>query len=228
MMKADGRDLVAQFRAKVPERRPISLQRWSVKRVLLALGLVAAAVVVVPNAVSLFRPVHDMQVTGSPDCANDSNLLVLMAQSVPSATSVPCVASLPAGWAVGGVRIRNDRGAFWLDSEDAGTRAVEVTLLPPELCPVAHASEVPSDEVGMRRFEQPEALPPDLRSIRTYVFDGGCVTYRFEFGGDATAALIFATDNALAFQPRETLVREVREQTSLRLCGAGAPCPGGS
>ena len=228
MMKADGRDLVAQFRAKVPERRPISLQRWSVKRVLLALGLVAAAIVVVPNAVSLFTPVHDMQVTGSPDCANDSNLLVLMAQSVPSATSVPCVASLPAGWTVGGVRIRNDRGAFWLDSEDAGTRAVEVALLPPEQCTVDAATEVPSDEVGMRRFEQAEGLPPDLRSTRTYLFDGGCVTYTFEFAGDATAALTFATDNALAFQPRETLVRKVREHTGLRLCGVGAPCPGGS
>ena len=228
MMKADGRDLLAQFRSMAPERRPISLQRWSVKRVLLAFGLAVAALVVVPNAVSLFTPVHDMQVTGSPDCANDSNLLVLMAQSVPSATAVPCVASLPAGWDVGGVQIRNDRGAFWLDSEVAGARAVEVTLLPPEHCAVEDAAEVPSDEVGMRRFERPEALPPDLRSTRTYVFDGGCVTYTFEFGGDATAALTFATDNALAFQPREELVREVREQLGLQLCGAGAPCPGGS
>jgi hypothetical protein len=227
MMKADGRDLVAQFRAKAPERRPISLQRWSVKRVLLALGLVVAAFVVIPNAVSLFTPVHDMQVTGSPDCANDSNLLVLLAQSVPSATSVPCVASLPAGWSIGDVKIRNDQGTFWLDSEVAGARAVEVTLFPPEHCTVESATEVPSDEVGMRRFEDPEALPPDLRSTRTYVFDGGCVTYTFDFGGDATAALTFAADNALAFQPREALVREVRENTGLRLCGAGAPCPGG-
>ncbi len=39
-MKQDGRDLVAEFRALAPERRPISLQRWSVRRVVYALGLV--------------------------------------------------------------------------------------------------------------------------------------------------------------------------------------------
>ena len=30
-MKQDGRDLMAEFRALAPERRPISLQRWSVE-----------------------------------------------------------------------------------------------------------------------------------------------------------------------------------------------------
>ena len=33
-MKQDGRDLVAEFRALAPERRPIPLQRWGVRRVL--------------------------------------------------------------------------------------------------------------------------------------------------------------------------------------------------
>jgi hypothetical protein len=227
-MKKDGRDLIAEFRAKAPDRRPISLQRWSVKRVLLALALGVGALVVVPNAISLFTPVHDMQVSGAPDCENDSNLLILMAQSVPSATSVPCVASLPAGWEVGGVRIRNDQGTFWLDSEEGGQRAVEVALLPPDDCDVEGATEVPSDQVGMQRFELPEELPPGLQSTRTYLFEGGCVTYTFDFDDEAVAALMFAADNALAFQPRQLMVDKVEENTGLRLCGAGAPCPGGS
>ena len=41
VMKRDGRDLLAQFRALAPERRPISLQRWSVKRFALVLALLA-------------------------------------------------------------------------------------------------------------------------------------------------------------------------------------------
>jgi hypothetical protein len=90
------------------------------------------------------------------------------------------------------------------------------------------ASAVPTDELGTRRFEEPERLPPDLQSRRYYVFEGGCVTYDFAFSGDVSAALMFDADNALAFQPRMLLVDKVRDRTGLRLCGAGAPCPGGS
>jgi membrane-associated phospholipid phosphatase/tRNA A-37 threonylcarbamoyl transferase component Bud32 len=37
VLKSDGRDLVAQFRAMTPERPPIAIQRWSVRRVVLTL-----------------------------------------------------------------------------------------------------------------------------------------------------------------------------------------------
>ena len=37
VMKRDGRDLLAQFRALAPARRPISLQRWGARRVAAAL-----------------------------------------------------------------------------------------------------------------------------------------------------------------------------------------------
>ena len=80
--------------------------------------------------------------------------MILSAQSVPSARLLPCVASIPAGWELGGVQIDDERTRFWLDSDLAGDRVVEVTLLPPDHCSVAGATEVPSDEVGVRRYEQ--------------------------------------------------------------------------
>jgi tRNA A-37 threonylcarbamoyl transferase component Bud32 len=40
VLKHDGRDLVGQFRAMTPERAPISIQRWSVRRVLLTIEVV--------------------------------------------------------------------------------------------------------------------------------------------------------------------------------------------
>jgi hypothetical protein len=80
----------------------------------------------------------------------------------------------------------------------------------------------------MERFERPEQLRPSLRVTRTYLFEGGCVTYEFAFDPDTGAALLFDANNALAFQSRESLVDEVHDQTGLRLCGAGVPCPGGS
>ena len=113
--------------------------------------------------------------------------MVLMAQSVPSATSVPVRRLAPGRLELGGVApSTSDRTRFWLDSD--GRR---------EPCRRGHAAaaretarstdatEVPSDEAGMRRFERPEQLPPDLRSTRIYLFEGGCVTYDFAFDGDA-------------------------------------------
>lgn len=43
LLRADGRDLVARFRRLAPERRPISVQRWSLRRVGLLLYVAALA-----------------------------------------------------------------------------------------------------------------------------------------------------------------------------------------
>jgi hypothetical protein len=151
-----------------------------------------------------------------------------MAQAVPTAPAVPCLAGLPAGWSDGGVRLRNDDARFWLDSDQAGRNAVEVRLRPPGTCPLDDATEVPSDEAGWRRFEEVIQLPPALLTVRTYVSDGACVTYRYEFDSEANGSAMVALDAALAFQPREALVDEVERRSDLSLCGAGAPsCSGG-
>ena len=89
------------------------------------------------------------------------------------------------------------------------------------------AVPVASDEPGIARYERPERLPPDLRATRTYMFDGGCVTYQFAFDGPASATLTVEIDEALSFVSRDELVAEVRQRTGgLRLCGAAVPCPG--
>ena len=51
-IKEDGRDLLEQFRALVPEREPVSIQRWSVRRVLLTLAVALAAFLAVGFVVS--------------------------------------------------------------------------------------------------------------------------------------------------------------------------------
>jgi len=223
VMKRDGRDLIDQFRKLAPERPRIALQRWSFRRVGLALAVVLGLVFAVTQTFGLFVPVHDLPVSGKPDCGT-GNLMVLMSQSVPSATLVPCVASLPAGWDLGGVHVKRDRTTFWLDSDLGGERAVEAKLMRPGACDVSRATPVPSDEVGTDRYEQPERLPPNLRSTRYYLFPGGCVTYQFSFAEGANPSLMFNVDQALAFQPRSTLVDHVRATTDLALCGAGARC----
>jgi tRNA A-37 threonylcarbamoyl transferase component Bud32 len=227
VVKQDGRDLVAEFRALAPPRRPIALQRWSFKRVALAVGVIAFVTICLIGTFSLLKPEGQSEVYDRPTCGTD-DVMILMAQAVPTAESVPCLSSLPAGWALGSAHIKAHEARFSLDSDQAGSRAVEVTLRPPEACVLTGTTEVPSDEVGVRRFERPEQLPPGLKSTRYYPVPGGCVTYQFSFQGDATAALMFDADNALSFQRRDTLVRQVDEDTGLRLCGAGVPCAGGS
>jgi membrane-associated phospholipid phosphatase len=225
-LKQDGRSLIEEFRALGPARRPITLQRWSFRRIALALGLVIGLILVVSQAAAMLRPAHDIPLSASPDCGT-SDVMVLIAQSVPSATQIPCVATLPAGWELDDVHVSRGRTTFSLDSDIAGKHAVEVILTPPGECALSGAQPVPSDEIDTFRYERPVQLTPSLRTTRYYTFSGGCVRYEFEFARAATPSLVFAADEALAFQSRQGLVRAVRDRTGLKLCGANVPCPGG-
>jgi hypothetical protein len=160
-----------------------------------------------------------------PTCEAKVDVIVLVAQSVPSATELPCVAQLPAGWSYSGQEIRSGSTRFWLNSNIAGPRVVEVQLTPS--CDVAGAVPVPStaaDEEGLRRFDKPEAVRP-LRLTRYYRFAGGCIIYRYTFNAGAPASLQFEADEALSFLPRSDVVDAVRA-FGFRLCGAGVRCPG--
>ena len=100
-MRLDGRDLIGQFRALAPPRRPIPLQRWGLRRIVYAAGLVLVVFIVAPSVVSLFTPAQ-LPVNASPSCGT-GDAMVLMAQSVPAASLIPCTGDLPAGWDQGGV-----------------------------------------------------------------------------------------------------------------------------
>ncbi|HZM31853.1 MAG TPA: hypothetical protein VFB77_15250 [Acidimicrobiales bacterium] len=226
VLKADRRDLIGEFRDLAPHRPRISLQRWSLRRVALAVGVVVVLILATIQVVDMFSPAHDLDIAGSPDCGTDE-VEVLMAQAVPSATRIPCLAALPAGWELGGVHVERHEARFWLDSDQAGDHAVEATLLRPGDCEVGDATPTPSDEIGTERFERPEQLPPGLKTTRYYLFDGGCVTYEFAFADDADAELIFDVEEALGFEPRTDLVERVADATGgLALCGAGTECAG--
>lgn len=225
VMKRDGRDLLATFRSLAPARRQVALQRWSVRRVLLAVAVLAAALFSVAQVTSLLQPATDSLVGAPPECGV-GDVMILMAQSVPTATLIPCIAALPAGWSIRSTHVRGGRAWFALDSVAAGDSAVEATLRPRDECDVSAAAAAPSDVEGAERFEEPERLEPALRLTRFYLFDGGCVTYELAFSSVGTAALLFQADQILSFQERSSLVTEVRKDAELRLCGADVPCPG--
>jgi membrane-associated phospholipid phosphatase len=223
VMKQDGRDLVAQFRALAPKRRPISLQRWGLRRLLLMAGVLFGGLIAGFAVYTMFIPA-ELPIDDEPTCgAND--VTILMAQAVPTATVVPCINAMPAGWHSSLVTVTRHSARFSLESED---HSVEVELRPPADCVSDVGDEVPSDEPDMRRFDLPTQLPPDAPATRTYLSSGACVTYHFDLGEAADPSLVVDLDTALAFQPRSELVAEVERRSGLSLCGVGAPpCVGG-
>ena len=230
VLRQDGRDLLAQFRELAPPRKPIALQRWSLYRVALAAGLLLGTAIALAGTAQLIRPAHDMPVGGVPTCGRDSSLLILMAQSVPGSSAVPCVASVPAGWRFEAAQVRRGQARFWLSSDQAGERAVEVTLQPPERCDVRDASAMATDEPGARKYEKIERLDPGLRTTRYYLVEGGCVTYQIDFAPVAgSSPFLFQVNEALALADRRALVEAVEANSGQPLCGSDAPpCPGGT
>ena len=163
-----------------------------------------------------------------PLCTNmDDGVFVLLAQSVPSATQLPCVSEFPAGWTFGGSDISSGLSRFWLDSDRGGIHAVEVSLR--RSCDTTDAvEERPApDEAGTRVFVRPDSLEPSFTGVRFLLFDGGCIGYTFRFASGASSTLAIEAVEALSQLPRATIVTQVQEDTGLTLCGAGAPpCAG--
>jgi len=221
-LKRDPRDLLGEFRALAPPRRPIALQRWGTRRVVLALAVLGAAAIAVSISVSAFKPARALGAY-PPVCGTGSSM-ILSAQAVPSSAKLPCIAGLPSGWTVDSTDIGNGQTRFWLDSDRAGNRAVTVTLT--ARCDTSGAIRIPSDQPGARRYERPVSLQPRFTLVRMYTFAGGCVTYQFSFVAGAAPSLGIPIDTAVTFERRSMLAGYVQRTEDLALCGLGAPCRG--
>jgi len=220
-MKRDPRDLLAEFRALAPRRQPIGLQRWGARRILLAVAVLGVTAVAVAISASAVGPAQNI---GSyPPICGTGHSMILSAQAVPSAAKLPCIAALPSGWTEGGADITSGRSMFWLNSDQAGDRALTITLT--AACDTSGAQRIPSDQPGSRRFEHPLSLQPRFALLRMYAFASGCVTYEFSFRAGAAPHLAIPLDTAVAFEPRSVLVSYVRQTEGLALCGRGATCP---
>jgi tRNA A-37 threonylcarbamoyl transferase component Bud32 len=236
-MKRDPRDLLAEFRTLAPPRRPIVLQRWSVRRVTLAAAMLAIFAVPTVFGIGLLLPSGAF--TGHAPGCGTGHTMILAAQAVPSAAFLPCIAALPSGWTTVNAEISSGRASFGLDSGSvAGAGGVRIVLGQPvqqpqtvtitltATCDIAGAQQIPSDQPGMRLFERPLSLVPKYSDVRYYTFPGGCATYQFVLAPGASPAVTTAVDSAAAFMPRSVLVGYVRRTEGLALCGRGAACPG--
>jgi tRNA A-37 threonylcarbamoyl transferase component Bud32 len=217
LMRAQGRDLHAEFLGLLPERpRPIAIQRWSIRRIGLAvLTLLLAAVVL---SIGWGRLINDEGFDNAPiraqtlRCAPHEPLL-LMAQSVPTASLVPCVENLPAGWTLGDVVVGNDRSRFTLTSDRGGVLVAQLTAS----CDLAGAVELTSERPGARRYLRIERNTAGVAMTRAYTFPGGCVTQRLVAPEASRQQLAGESSFALGFTTRDDLAAALRRDSGGRL-----------
>jgi tRNA A-37 threonylcarbamoyl transferase component Bud32 len=217
LMRAQGRDLHAEFLELLPERpRPISIQRWSIRRIGLAVLTLLLGIAVL--GIGWGRLVNDGDVENAPiqaqtlRCAPHEPLL-LMAQSVPTASLVPCIEILPAGWTLGDVVVGSDRSRFTLTSDRGGVLAAELTAS----CDLDGAVELTSERPGARRFLRVERNAAGVVMTRTYTFPGGCVTQRLAAPEASRQQLAGESSSALGFTTRDDLAAALRRDSGGRL-----------
>jgi hypothetical protein len=209
LLREKGHDLHAEFLGLLPERpAPISIQRWSVRRVGLALLVLTGLLVVTPLLVSwavMTDRVNTSLYTSDVGC-DDQEALWLMAQAVPSTTLVPCVQVAPAGWSLNDVKVGRGFASIVFNTDRPFQQAAVTVELTPS-CDVAGATEVSSEQSGARRYISIDRDARPQRVTRTYTFQGGCISERYvavgspqRLAADASSAIGFVTRDQLAVE----------------------------
>lgn len=148
-----------------------------------------------------------------PRCG-DYQRLAILAQSVPTATYVPCIEQLPQGWhtsvfdpAQGGTR-------FLLESDRAPGAPVVVRLR--SRCSVAGASPTTPRAAGVLTYMRLVSVSPSYTGTLLDVFPGGCVAYGFDFEGPYIA-LMDEFESAVGLYPRQQLRLDLRKKLGVEL-----------
>ena len=224
MLREQGRDLHTEFLQLLPERpHPIRIQRWSARRVGLLLLMVALAALLIPAA-RLVVESNDQSTTllnlTRLDCAADLEPLWLMAQAVPSASLVPCVSSLPAGWRFITVpeettqsAARNGWSIFTLRKYLVGSLLVRLSAT----CDTTGAVQQPSDQPGAQRYERTGQGPSGRAATWYTVFPGGCVTAQLDWTSAADAGIATEARSIIDFTTRQALQQALEQRSGGRL-----------
>jgi hypothetical protein len=143
-----------------------------------------------------------------------SQRLGIVAQSVPDAAYLPCIAELAPGWSLESFDVDDDGTRFSLRS-DRSDRPVDVELAAG--CDVGSATPVTPREEGVRTYQLVESVSPRYAGRFNDVFANGCVTYEFDFARGPHIALIDELQRAVQLYPRRLLRQELRDQLGITL-----------
>ena len=148
------------------------------------------------------------QAIGAPNCSEGGSALVV-AQSVPTASQIPCLDPLPDGWEVATVNVNQDRTVITLDSDRAGDGAAILRFA--HRCDITEAVQAPSDLPAADRYDSITSAAPSFEGARYYVFPGGCVSWTFDFDSGASATEAIAVAGALMLVSREDFNAIIRD-----------------
>ena len=149
-----------------------------------------------------------------PDC-EASHRLAIVAQSVPDAAYVPCIAGLAEGWTTSRFDVGGGRTRFNLIPHRAGSRAVRVTF--EAACDVGGAVPTTARADGVRTSIQLVSISPRYAGILSDVFPGGCVTYGFDFPRGPHIGLMEELDATVGLLSRRELRIELHDRLGLEL-----------
>ena len=131
--------------------------------------------------------------------------MILMAEAVPTAQLVPCVASLPVGWRFAGFTAEDGMATFMLDAEAGGEDALRVALTRRCDGRAPAGDSLPGEEPGTVASEQVRSEAP-YEAVRVFRFRGGCATYEIRFLPDAPVDRLLADiERAISFIERGEL-----------------------
>src|SRR5215211_3470195 len=218
MLREQGRDLHTEFLQLLPSPpQPVSIQRWTMRRV----GLMGATVILAFLLVGFLVSTTNTDTatrtsleTPSLDCT-DLEPLWLQAQAVPSASLVPCVRALPVGWSLSNVAVNDGRSVIALHHDRTGVDAMVARLTAG--CDVGQATEQASGPPGVRRYQRVERQGPAYSAVRFDVFPGGCVTTRIRALESSRAEVTGTAPGILGYTSREALAQDLERRSGGRL-----------
>jgi tRNA A-37 threonylcarbamoyl transferase component Bud32 len=218
LLRAQGRDLHGEFTRLLPSPpQPIRMQRWTGRRLGVWAAILALLVLTTLNAKAIFdTKVAVATSLGSTDVGcNDLEPLWLMAQSVPSASLVPCVQLLPVGWQVTRVTVNNGRSVITVDHDRAGKRALVIELT--AACDLAGATQMTSEQRGAERYWRVDRTAPEFSAARLYDLPGGCITEQLTVPAASGQQLTTESSSAFGFVSRQELRRALSQRSDGRL-----------
>jgi tRNA A-37 threonylcarbamoyl transferase component Bud32/membrane-associated phospholipid phosphatase len=225
MLRAQGRGVHAEFLRLLPTPpRPIPIQRWTLRRVGLLAALVLFLVLMSKQGFSFDN--HEAVATptrvGTLACT-ELEPLWLLAQSVPSASLVPCLHPLPVGWMVGTVTVNDGRSVIPLNHDRAGPGVLIIRLT--ATCDTRGAIQVSSDQPQVRRYQRIDRQTPRLEVTRFDRFQGGCVTAQATVPAANQTEINSQLATILGYTSRQALQQALDERSDgqLRL---DPPTPG--
>ena len=216
LVRADGRDLTGAFRRLAPRREPVPIQVWSFQRVAVSLsvvvliGLAGLLFATYVQVAGLLGTTARAAAASVPACTAVERV-ALIAQSVPGAAYVPCVADLGQGWSATGFDAGSAGTRFSLVSDRAPGTPVRVEFSP--TCSVAGAVPTAPRGEGIRSYIRLDSVSPSYRGATFDVFPGGCVTSRFDFVRGPHIVLMEGFGQALGLTP----IRQLRLDLDRRL-----------